>query len=62
MTSSNPPFRQPKKPDPIDTMLDEWRLIKAGELPAKPPEEGVRGFWPPLAQLELMMLLLLKRP
>ena len=53
MSSSNPPFRQPKKPDPIDTMLNEWREIKAERQPKETPSEP--------STLELMMLLL-KRP
>jgi hypothetical protein len=61
MSSSNPPFRQPNKQDPVDAMLDEWKLIKAGERRDKPPEHQPGGVWPPLAQLELMILLL-KRP
>jgi hypothetical protein len=54
MSSPNPPFRQRKKPDPIDTMLDEWEQIKAERRkPEQPPLE--------LSTLQLMMLLL-KRP
>ena len=61
MSSSNPPFRQPKKQDPVDAMLDEWQQIKAGERRGQPEELKPGGVWPPLAQLELMILLL-KRP
>lgn len=61
MSSSNPPFRQRGKQDPVDAMLDEWRQIRAGERPEKPPADQPGGVWPPLAQLELMILLL-KRP
>ena len=57
MTSQKPPFRQ-RKPDPIDTMLDEWQQIRAGE---RAPPEKERNALPVLAQLELMILLL-KRP
>ena len=53
MTSSNPPFRQPRKQDPVDTMLEQWREIKAERQPKEPPSE--------LSTLQLMMLLL-KRP
>jgi len=59
MTSSNPPFRQPPKPDPVDAMLDEWRQIKAEGPPNQQAKKS--GKWPVLSQLELMMLLL-KRP
>jgi len=59
MTSSNPPFRQPKKPDPVDAMLDEWRQIKAEGPPDQ--QQKKQGQWPVLSQLELMMMLL-KRP
>ena len=56
MTSSNPPFRQPPKSDPVDKMLDEWRQIKAeGRADKQPDPAAVLG------PLELMMLLL-KRP
>jgi len=53
MSSPNPPFRQRKKPDPIDAMLDEWQQIKAKRQPEEPPSE--------LTTLQLMMLLL-RRP
>ena len=50
MSSPNPPFRQRKKPDPIDTMLDEWEQSKAERQPKTPPLR--------LSTLQLMMLLL----
>jgi hypothetical protein len=53
MSSSNPPFRQPPKPDPIDAMLEQWREIKAESKDKHQPTA--------LSQLELM-LLLMKRP
>ena len=59
MSSSNPPFRQRKKPDPVDAMLDEWEQIRAGER--RKPEEQSLGKLPAMSQLELLMLLL-KRP
>lgn len=53
MSSSNPPFRQPPRRDPVDAMLEQWRDIKA--------EDRRKDPLPPMAQLELMILLL-KRP
>jgi len=60
MTSSNPPFRQPKKPDPVDAMLDEWGQIRA-DGPRDQQARTPGNASPVLTQLELMMLLL-KRP
>ena len=53
MSSSNPPFRQPPRPDPVDAMLDQWRDLKAEPKDKHQPSA--------LSQLELM-LLLMKRP
>ncbi len=53
MSSSNSSSRQPKKPDPVDAMLDEWRDLKSEPKDKHQP--------PALSQLELM-LLLMKRP
>jgi hypothetical protein len=53
MSSPFNPIRQRRKPDPVDTMLDEWRDLKAKDVR--------KDLLPPMSQLELM-LLLLKRP
>ncbi len=53
MSSSNPPFRQPPRPDPVDVMLEQWREVKAEPRDRHQPSA--------LTQLELL-LLLMKRP
>ena len=50
MSSSNSSSRQPKKPDPVDAMLDEWRDLKSEPKDKHQP--------PALSQLELMLLLM----
>jgi len=52
MSSPYDPIRKPRKPDPIDVMLDQMRDTKKQDRP--------RDEWPPMAQLELMLLILNK--
>lgn len=53
MSSLKQPPKQPARPDPVDTMLEQWRDIRAEPRDRHQPSG--------LTQLELM-LLVLKRP